>query len=88
MHSLWALSEDVSPTEVHQISFPSWGGGEVKLATLHRVIDDFRALIEEVGPLIAEVQSSRGFGWKRPFNASLDTRQTLEHEQANNNELR
>jgi hypothetical protein len=72
VHALWTLSDDSYPTQVHQIFFPSWDGGEVKLTTLHRLIDDFRALIDEVGPLIDEVQMARGQGWKRPYNASLD----------------
>ena len=40
MHALWALNDESYPTEVHQISFPSWGGGAVRLDTLQRLIDD------------------------------------------------
>lgn len=66
MHALWTLSDD--PTEsVAQIFLPSWKGGEVKLSALDKLVEDYRSLIEEVGPLIDEVQKARGFGWKAPF---------------------
>src|SRR6266702_1945275 len=60
MHSLWTLADH--PAEgVQQIFFPSWNGGEVKLSTLDRLVADYRLLIEEVGPLIDDVQKARGF---------------------------
>jgi hypothetical protein len=66
MHALWTVADN--PSEgVEQIFLPSWNGGEVKLATLDKLIADYRALIEDVIPLIDETQKARGFGWKAPF---------------------
>jgi len=62
IHSLWAENE-YGNTSVSRISFPDWGGADVSLTVLTDLIRDFRVLIEEVGPLINEVQKARGWGY-------------------------
>ena len=65
MHALWTFEH---PAEgVQQIFLPSWDGGEVKLSTLDKLVSDYRVLIDEVGPLIDDIQGARGFGWKAPY---------------------
>lgn len=65
MHTLWAFDH---PAEgVQQIFLPSFKGGEVKLSALDKLIADYRRLIDEVIPLIDEVQKARGLGWKAPY---------------------
>lgn len=65
MHALWTVA-DHPDDGVQQIFFPSWNGGEVKLSTLDKLVADYRRLIEEVIPLIDDVQKARGSGWKAP----------------------
>ncbi|HMJ43685.1 MAG TPA: hypothetical protein VK522_15545 [Pseudolabrys sp.] len=62
IHSLWAENEYEGPP-IARISFPSWAGGEVPITTLTDLVRDFRGLIEEVEPLINEVQHARGWGY-------------------------
>lgn len=38
----------------------------LKLSTLDKLVSDYRVLIDEVGPLIDDIQGARGFGWKAP----------------------
>lgn len=64
IHSLWAETEYGEATGVARISFPEWGGGDVPLTVLNELIRDFRILVEEVGPLINEVQQARGVGFR------------------------
>ena len=59
IHSLWAENEHRG-TPITRISFPSWSGGDVPIVTLTDLIRDFRGLIEEIAPLISEVQQARG----------------------------
>jgi hypothetical protein len=71
MHALWTLADH--PAEgVQQIFLPSLDAGEVQLSTLDRLVADYRALIEDVGPMITDVQKARGLDWKRPYNSYLD----------------
>jgi hypothetical protein len=71
IHSMWAENEypevEGSDILVARISFPTWEGGDVSLRTLTDLVRDYRALVEEVGPMIDEVQSVRGFGWHVPW---------------------
>jgi hypothetical protein len=64
IHSLWAETEYGEDIGVARISFPEWGGVEVPLTALNELIRDFRILIEEVEPLINEVQQARGIGFR------------------------
>jgi hypothetical protein len=57
IHSLWAENE-YGNTAVSRISFPHLGGADVSLTVLTDLIRDFRLLVEEVGPLIDEVQEA------------------------------
>lgn len=66
IHSLWAVNEFTGPP-VARISFPKWGGGDVELNDLTDLIRDYRILVEEVGPIIEDVQAVRGFGYKSLF---------------------
>jgi len=35
-------------------------------------VADYRNLIDDIAPLINDVQEARGLGWKRPYNSFLD----------------
>jgi hypothetical protein len=63
IHSLWAVNEFRGPP-VGRISFPKGSGGEVPLEELTDLVCHFRQLIEEVEPLMEEIQKVRGLGYR------------------------
>ena len=77
IHSLWAENE-FGNTPVSRITFPHWGGEDVDLKVLDGLICDFRKLIEEVEPLIVEVQQVRGCGYF-PWGPYVSISSMLEH---------
>lgn len=62
IHSLWAETDS---GDIARISFPKWGGGDIPLVSLTDLVRDFRILVEEVAPLIVEVQQARGTAFFR-----------------------